>query len=94
MRMTTKRQMEMNTLEIIAICEAVAAIVMILVVIAVAAALKMRRKGKDRLYDPYGLYAPITAEQLAELDRAAALVAAEAEQLRQNAESVQSEESL
>ena len=69
----------MNTLEIIAICEAVAAIVIILIVIAVAAALKMRRKGKDRLYDPYGLYAPITAEQLAEIDKAAALSDGEAD---------------
>ena len=73
----------MSTLEIVAICEAVAAIVLIMIVIAVTAALKMRKKGKDRLYDPYGLYAPITAEQLAEIDRAAAMVVAEAAQLKE-----------
>ena len=57
------------TLKIIAICEAVAAVVVVMIAVAVTA--KMCKKRKDRIFDPYGMYAPITAAQLAEIDRAA-----------------------
>lgn len=61
----------MSIIEKVVLCEAVAAIIIAMIIIALAASLKMRKKGNDRLYDPYGLYAGITAAELAEIDRMA-----------------------
>lgn len=60
----------MSDLEIIVLVEVVAAIIVAMTVIALAASLKVHKKGKDRLYDSYGLYAGVTTEELVEIDRA------------------------
>lgn len=78
----------MEALEIIVICEAVAAITIMMIVIAIAAAIQKSKKGKDRLYDPYGLYSPVTAGELVGIDAAAATVA-EAARLQQSAQYAQ-----
>lgn len=53
------------------IIECCIAILALFILIAVAASLK-KCPDKNKLYDPYGLYAPITAEQLADIDKKAA----------------------
>lgn len=86
--------MNLTTFEILVLCEAIVAIIIVMIIIAVAASIKRYRKGKDKLYDPYGLYATITPDQLAEMDMAATYTCARAAQLLQNTQNARSEESL
>lgn len=80
----------MSNLEIIVLAECIAAIILVIFVIGFAAFLKRRKLKRIEvltqtggLYDPYGLYAPVTDEDIKFIDeQARALVEKLAEEGR------------
>ena len=85
----------MSGLEIFVVIECVAAIILLMNALTFAGSVRRRKKNAREtryvLYDPDGLYAPITKAQLAEIDRAAALGCAQgcAAAQERNAENLQ-----
>ena len=75
----------MNSLEIIVLVETIAAVLILVLMVAMTTSIVERKKRDEKLYDPYNLYMPITAEYLAGMDEAAVVVIAEAAQLRKDA---------
>lgn len=71
----------MNTFEIIVLVECIVALTLFVVIIVMAVTTKRRKDTnvvvevtaprQDRLYDPYGLYAPVSEEELRLIDEQA-----------------------
>ena len=68
----------MTTLELVLVVLTAVAIMLEMLIIALASAVKTWWKVERKLYDPYGLYKPVTLTQLAETNSEA--------QLKQNAQ--------